>query len=339
MPMRMCGLKTSKETPMNASTHTANNYPTGALARQPAENATAAIGAQQRRAVGRFKEQPGMAHVRRGFRLLSRFAPGLAAQMGYALLSTPPRTPERPWQAALREQATLTRLMFGAGHLAVYAWGKGPVVLMVNGWGARAAHMGKMVQPLVQAGMRVVAFNPPATGLSSGKRLDLVRFSAAVHAVAAHVGPLHGLVAHSFGCPIALMAMRDWGTQARRLVMISSINDLRWFTDAFVHYTGISPAVMERMKQMMVDRNNGGFDWSKSSVTEMLRRAALPTLLIHDLADAEVPFEHSLALLKAGTHVEMLPTDGLGHHRLLGDAHVIHCVVRHVAQGDLHLPL
>jgi pimeloyl-ACP methyl ester carboxylesterase len=312
---------------MQAPTQTIYAQSESLAADQPAQ----VLGAQQRRDTGRFKERPGITLVRNGFRFFSRAAPPLAAVVGYRLLSTPPQARERPWQRQLRAQALTTQLVFGSGHLAVYSWGRGPCVLMVHGWGARATHMGKMIMPLVEAGFRVVSFDAPAHGFSSGKQLDLVQFCAAIHAVARHTGPLHTLIAHSFGCPIALMAMRDWGVDAQRLVMASSINDLKWFTDAFAHYTGISAAVMERMKQIMVERNNGMFDWSKGSVIEMLRRANRPTLLVHDADDPEVPFAHSLSLLKAGPQVELMPTHGLGHHRLLGDVEVIRRVVGYTA--------
>jgi pimeloyl-ACP methyl ester carboxylesterase len=283
--------------------------------------------ARVRRKEGRFSEKPGMRLVRMGFRALSIVCPTLAAQIGYTLLSTPPSTPERLWQRALRLAARTKHIAFADGNIAVYEWGAGPAVLMVHGWGGRATHLGKLIMPLVNAGFRVVAFDAPACGSSSGKRLDLVKYSAAVNAVARDAGPLHTLIAHSFGCPIALMAMRDWRVEAQRLVMISSIHELKWFTDAFCHYTGISQRVMERMKQIMVERNNGWFDWSKGSVTEMLRRTGLPALLIHDKQDPEVPFSHSLELLRAGPQVRLMSTDGFGHHRLLGNPLVIEKVV------------
>ena len=291
----------------------------------------AANAAPLRRSVGRFRETPGIKAVRASFAVLCRVAPSLATHMAYELLASPPGCPERAWQARLRESAMTYRLTLGGGELAVYEWGQGPAVLMVHGWGARATHMGKMIEPLVAQGLRVVAFDAPAHGESSGRTTDLVQYAAAVHAVARRVGPLHALLAHSFGVAMALYARRDWGFEAERQVFVSSFDHCRWFTRAFGEHVGLTPQVREQTLQMLVERYHGRLDWDMLSVAEMLRRTPQPTLLIHDRDDAEIPFVHSLTLLKAAPHAQLHETRGLGHHRLLGHAGVIEKVVRFVS--------
>lgn len=158
-----------------------------------------ATGSQGRPKAGRFAETRRARVMRGVFPLLSRVTPALAAHLAYKLLATPPRSPEKTWQTELRDKAITTRLRLGAGELAVYEWGCGPTVLMVHGWGARATHMGKMIMPLVDAGFRVVAFDAPAHGESFGRSTDLIAYAAAIKAVARHAGPVHTLLAHSFG--------------------------------------------------------------------------------------------------------------------------------------------
>ncbi len=283
--------------------------------------------APPRRSVGRFRETPGIKAVRASFAVLCRVAPTLAAHMAYDLLASPPRCPERAWQTRLRESATSFRLTLGDGELAVYEWGQGPAVLMVHGWGARATHMGKMIEPLVAQGLRVVAFDAPAHGESSGSTTDLVQYAAAINAVARRTGPLHALLAHSFGVAMALYARRDWGFEAERHVFVSSFEHCSWFTRAFGEQVGLTPRVLERTLQMLVERYPGRLDWDSLSVAGMLHQTPQPTLLIHDREDAEIPFEHSLALLQAAPQAQLYETQGLGHHRLLGHAGVIEKVV------------
>lgn len=220
----------------------------------------------------------------------------------------------------------------GAGYVVTYEWGAAdcPAVLMVHGWGARAIHMGRMIRPLVAAGLRVVAFDAPAHGESSGRRTDVVEFAGSVNCVARHVGPLRAVISHSFGAAMAQLAARDWGLAAKRHVLVSSFEHCGWFCDAFGRYAGLAPRIVERMQQMMVERHNGRFEWGKTSVVEMLRRQPSPVLLIHDEDDEEVPFSHSLALRGACRNAELLATRGLGHHRLLGDRAVIGRIVQFV---------
>lgn len=280
---------------------------------------------------GRFAETPGVPAVRRIYRVLCRLAPAVAAHLAYRQLATPPRAAMGRWQAALRSNTRSRRLSCGSLELEVYEWGQGPTVLLVHGWGSNAMHMGRMVQPLVLAGFRVVAFDAPAHGRSSGRTTDMVEFASAVASVARQSGPLHAVIGHSFGAAMALFAARDWGLDAKRFVLISTFSHCRWFVNLFAEHVGLTAAVQERVRDMFVQRYGGRFDWGRMSVVEMARMARLPTLLVHDESDVEIPFEHGLALASALPGAQFKATRGLGHHRVLRNAEVIRRLVAFVA--------
>lgn len=296
--------------------------PTGLAAKQEHE---------QERRVGRFAETRGIRAARVLFRLLCAVAPGMAARAGYALLARPPRPPESRWQTVLREKARSWRLADGMTDLVVYEWGRGPVVLLVHGWGSHALHMGRMVNPLVKAGFRVVAFDAPAHGRSAGTETDMIAFASAIAAVASRVGPLHAVIGHSFGAAMALYAQRDWGVHAGRLVLVSAFDHCNWFIEAFGAHVGLSHAVLERMRQELVRRYGGRFDWGRMSVADMLRHCPVPALVVHDEGDEEVPFQHGLALVCVSQHAELLATRGCGHQRLVRNPPVIQRIVQFVA--------
>lgn len=289
---------------------------------------TEMIDATVRREVGRFRETRKIKAMRRVVGVLSKVAPTIMAHVAYKILTIPPRTVERGWQTELRATARTSQLTFGAGKLAVYEWGGGPTVLMVHGWGARATHMGKMIEPLVAAGFRVVSFDAPGHGESTGRSTDPVQFAAAVATVARHAGSVHTVLAHSVGVALALYAQRDWGFNAKAYVLISSLNHCKWFTEAFSNYMGLQPGVMDHACQMMVERYQGRLNWDNLSVVEMVRRIPHPTLLIHDEEDGEIPFQHTMDLLSVAPHALLHVTHGLGHHKLLGDNEVIRRVVK-----------
>ena len=70
-------------------------------------------------------------------------------------------------------------------------------------------------------------------------------------------------------------------------------------------------------------------DWERLSVGELLRQTSTPTLALHDADDPEVPIEHLFSLITACAErpLQLHVTQGLGHHRLLGDRSVIERVV------------
>jgi pimeloyl-ACP methyl ester carboxylesterase len=134
---------------------------------------------------------------------------------------------------------------------------------------------------------------------------------------------------------LALYAQRDWGINAKAYVLISSLNHCKWFTEAFSNYMGLQPGVMDYACQLMVERYQGRLNWDNLSVVEMVRKLAYPTLLIHDEEDGEVPFQHTLDLLRVAPNASLHATRGLGHHRLLGDAEVIARVVKFINQRSI----
>ncbi|WP_298436562.1 alpha/beta hydrolase [Ottowia sp.] len=280
------------------------------------------------RTAGRFAETPAVRRLRHLFGLLQRTSPGAAALLTYALLTRPPRVAERHWQAQLRRQASNEWLTFGHGRLACSSWGQGPTVLLVHGWGARATHLGRLVLPLVAAGYRVVAFDGPGHGRSSGSFATLPDFAGAVAAVGAHAGDVHALVAHSFGVPMALWAQAGWGLRVRRQVLFSSLDDCKWVTEQFGRMVALRPDVIEQARQRAVKRSGGRLDWNRLSVGEWLRQSTHPTLLIHDVHDPEIPVQHLYNVINHCLErpLDVHMTEGLGHHRLLGD----HAVIRRV---------
>jgi pimeloyl-ACP methyl ester carboxylesterase len=297
-------------------------------------HATTVVARPQPLRVGRFAETRGTPSVRRAYGWLCRWAPAVAAHLAYRQLATPPRPAPGKWPMAIREQTRARRLPSGAGELAVYEWGQGPAVLLVHGWGSNAMHMGRMVRPLVVAGFRVVAFDAPAHGRSSGRATDMVQFANAVATVARHAGPLHAVIGHSFGAAMAMYAARDWGIAASRLVLISSFNHCDWFVEMFSQHVGLTPAVLQRVRDLFVQRYSGRLDWGRMSVVEMARQARLPTLLVHDETDEEIPFEHGLSLAGAMQTAQFKATRGLGHHRVARNPEVIRRVVDFLATEE-----
>lgn len=306
----------------------ARNVSDVALARLSRELGELEFDVHSRKA-GRFRDRRGMATVRRVCGWLSDHLPTVAAHVGYKLISTPPRFHLPFWQRELADKARKVRLSFAGSHITKYEWGNGESkLLLVNGWGSHATHMGKMVPRLLEAGYRVIAFDPPAHGRSGGRTTDLVQFAAAINRVAQSVGGVDHLIAHSFGSAMALYAKRDWGTAFRSQVLISPFHDCLWFIEAFGQHVGIKPAVLSTMRRWMSERHGGRVDWNRLSLPDMLRETGGRTLLIHDEEDLEVPVTHSLAIHEAVPATEIQLTRGFGHHRILGSAAVMEGVIR-----------
>ncbi|MBC7976874.1 MAG: alpha/beta fold hydrolase, partial [Myxococcales bacterium] len=68
--------------------------------------------------------------------------------------------------------------------VCAWRWGHGPTVLLVHGWEGRGSQLGAFVEPLVRAGLSVVAFDAPGHGDSPGHRLYLTDLADCIADVA-----------------------------------------------------------------------------------------------------------------------------------------------------------
>ncbi len=259
-----------------------------------------------------------------------------------------PRSHPRPGREE-RWLATAERIPIGiqpvagadadASHqLAAWSWGDGPAVLLVHGWEGRGSQMGAFAAPLVQAGYRVVTFDAPAHGETGGRLSSLPEMTHAVTTMAQAVGPLHGLIAHSFGCAAAALAV-ERGLRLERLVFVAPPADFGGFLLCTVRSFGLPDRVYDLLTRAIESRF--GISW------EGVRRITLdaanetPLLVAHDRGDPETTYEGGLQVHRAWPRSRLLTTDGLGHRRILRDPEVAAKVAQFLSgkwEPDLELP-
>jgi len=271
----------------------------------------------------RFLAKTGVHAVRGCMAAHDRVSPHLAARVGYRFLSVPPRHRPRPDEDRLRAEAQEWRIAFGRRWLHCYGWGRGPVVLLAHSWGGRGTQFGPWIAPLRSAGFRVVAFDYPAHGRSTGGDTDMVEMAEAIAAVSQTCGRLHAVVGHSLGAATSLLAMRDFGLRAGAFVSIACLSDFAWIAEVAGDFLNLRPELRRRMRNLLVARHRGRVAWENLSIADILRSTPIKALLVHDRDDREVPIAHALALSEAAADATLLTTTDLGHRRILKDRQVI----------------
>ncbi len=325
------GLATATAT---SAGHAANESQIDALAEAP----TSLPPVQRLDSTARFLQRPSMRALKALMWGLCRTNASLASLLAIRILSTPPRFKAQASEAALLAAAERHTVVVGVNRLMMYRWGDGPAVLLVHAWGGRSAQWAALVQPLVAAGLSVYALDGPAHGASEGQRTDMVEFAAALSTVGQYIearhGRLHALIGHSFGAAMIQLAARLHGLKARKVVMISSFTDSFWFTELFAHHFNVSQPVLQRARELFLQRYGYITDWERLSVQSALRMNDVPTLLVHDTQDQEVPHHHAQTLAAAAPHAKLFSTTGLGHRRILRDAAVTRAVTHFASAAD-----
>ncbi len=263
------------------------------------------------------------------FRVLARVAPSLSDRKAAALFLTPPRRrasePGTPGLSAQR-----LSVLSGDVQLAVWAWGHGPTVLLVHGWSGHAGQLGSFIRPLVEAGFRVVAFDLPAHGHSSGRRTTVLKMAEALQALALAIGPLHSLVGHSLGGTAAALALFD-NLPASRVVLLAPPAAPQHFVRKLAAVLGLSD---ERAEGMLAQvQRQIGVHLPSLDVRLLAGWMRQPALIFHDVADREVPFAQGRAIAEAWPAARLVPLTGLGHTRILADPDVVRATVAFLREG------
>lgn len=317
----------------------------------------------QSRVWEQVRERKGARAVRFLLGIAERYAPRFGARLAVRLwLTIPPArrgvaTPDGATPAGARYAAgiaTAAGATAGGATAARYAagtrdvlergvvaetWGDGPPVYLLHGWAGHRGQFAAFIEPLVGAGFRVVAIDAPGHGESGPGRhgrglADMLDFIGALHSATVRYGRPHTVIGHSFGASAVAVAALD-GLRADRLVLIAPVANVASGLDFFARVSGVGPRIQSRMVpqvERVIGRPAGTFDIALRSAE---REELPPALVIHDTQDKEVPFGNGALVAGAWPDGRLVPTEGLGHKRILRDAGLVSTVIGFVS-GEQH---
>lgn len=263
--------------------------------------------------------------TRAAFGAVQRASPRLAALWAERIFCTPPRRPISERMASWLREAQRFTVIVGGRRVAAWSWGEGGAgVLLVHGWGSRGARFVDLGNALLSEGHRVVTFDAPGHGASSGRLSSGPEFARAAQAVVNAVGPVSHVVGHSVGGFASALAI-ERGLQVRRAVFLAPSASPNNYSAQFEALLGVHGPVMASMRGRLERRL--GFSWKDLNVPAFAPDMQVPLLVIHDRDDREVGWNDGAAITQAWPGAELVTTTGLGHHRIVSDPGVIRQVV------------
>lgn len=278
--------------------------------------------------------------VRAGLQTAFALSDGLGASLAERLFTSPRRydRPERerlilatgrPFEVDV--QLRSPRWAGAKTRVAAWRWGSGPTVLLVHGWEGRGSQLGAVIEPLVAAGLSVVAFDAPAHGDSPGSRLYLTDLADAIADVATAVGPLHATISHSFGTAGVLLAHARHGVEAPINVAISPNVLIDDAVAKFAKLVTLDETERRVFEGQLAQASGIGID--ALSLNALVTRRDADLLVIHDREDHEVSVTHGTALAAWWPNARLELTEDLGHRKILRDPTVIAETVAFVRRG------
>jgi pimeloyl-ACP methyl ester carboxylesterase len=239
------------------------------------------------------------------------------ARAALQLFMTPRRLAPREWEAALLQRGT--RLTFANG-LVARSFGAGTRVLLLHGWEGRGMNLGMFIPPLTAAGYQVIALDGPAHGESPGEQTNPADFAQGLCGVGQELGPLAGMIAHSMGAASTALALRQ-GLVSARVVLIAGPSSLAGVLRRFAQAAQLPEPVAERFSALVAE--HVGKPAEMLDIAHVSATLTTPALIIHDPADADVPFADAQAIAASWPDARLYVTEGLGHRRILRDRDVI----------------
>ena len=228
------------------------------------------------------------------------------------------------------ESARVEHLKINDHNIVTYSWGtSGPMILLVHGWSGRGTQLGSFVEPLIKAGYRVLSFDAPAHGNSSGKQTNLYEVADVIVELQEHYGHFESVITHSFGGPCLAVAMQR-GLKTSRVINISPPASTKGLVEKFINTLNIP----EKAGINLMDRIENTFGkkiWHEISMENTVKGLDIPALVIHDDQDIDVPWQEGRLVAQSWDNAHFVKTTGLGHRRILRDTAVIESTVNFIA--------
>jgi pimeloyl-ACP methyl ester carboxylesterase len=273
-------------------------------------------------------QRVSLLYIRTKFKLLSAISKKKAAEQAFELFCTPP-TRDRKKLPELFQRAEKLHYDFAEYHVTGYRWNRGAKkkVLILHGFESSAINFGAYVEPLTKKGYEVIAFDAPAHGYSSGRRITAIVYRDLIKHIYVHFGPVHSYMGHSLGgfaLSLALAEMphsEDW-----RAVFIAPSAETSTAITNFFQVIKLDDGVRKEFEDHI--ERISGFPVPWFSINRTLTDIKAKILWIHDEDDQVTPLSDALKVKQENhPNVQFVITKGLGHSRIYRDANVIKAVV------------
>lgn len=254
---------------------------------------------------------------------LQFFSPSLAMKYVFKLFMTPykfkrPKREENMYETSKKEKLLLSEFQ---KKIQIYSYGKSEKkILLVHGWAGRGTQLHKIAAAFKENGIMAVSFDATAHGDSEGKTSAMTEFIPAILEIDKKFGPFDYAIGHSLGAMALLNAVKE-GFEVKKIALIGSGNSITAICHQFVKRLELKPKVAVLLKNNM-DKLLG-YDVEVLSANIAAKSIKIPTLVVHDTKDEEVPVSCAQDIRQNLQKGEIMITEGLGHRRILTDSKVI----------------
>ena len=263
-------------------------------------------------------------------KILQFIAPPLATLFAIKLFRTPIRfkTPARENMMADSAQKKLVMIPDLNKEVMVYSYGYSKrKILLIHGWSGRGTQLFKIADKLLENGFMTISFDAPAHGKSTGKTTMMNEFVKTALFLEKEFGPFEIAIGHSLGGMTVLNSVK-LGLSVKKAIVIGSGDVITDIIKEFVAKIQLKPKLVNKIKQHFYRKF--GEDIDNYSAYIAAKSVKIPTLVMHDTEDKDVPVSCAHHIRQNLEQGEILITNGLGHSRILKDSKVIGRIIEFI---------
>ena len=265
-------------------------------------------------------------------KILQSIAPPLATKYAIKLFTTPIKykTPEREQIMAKSAKKEMILIPELNKKVMVYTYGYSKKkVLLVHGWSGRGTQLYKIADKLLENGFMTISFDAPAHGKSEGKSTMMTEFITTSNYIEKKYGPFEYAIGHSLGGMTVLNSIKQ-GLTVKKAIIIGAGDIITDIFNVFVNKIELKQKIVPRMKNYFLSKFGEDVDNYSASLAA---KEVIPTLIIHDEEDREVPVSCAHNIRRNTEQGELLITKELGHTRILKDDFVIDTIIKFIKRN------
>ncbi|MFZ5978790.1 MULTISPECIES: alpha/beta fold hydrolase [Hydrotalea] len=264
-------------------------------------------------------------------KLIAVFSARAAALKAFKVFSTPYSGKPKRIPPAEFSFATPLTLPFEGKVLRGWLWqpepekNNGKKILIAHGFDSCSYRFAHFIQPFLQQGFTVIAFDAPAHELSDGNTTNVLEYRNAIVAIKKKFGPFEVNVGHSLGgMAITLAAEKLQDTS--KLILIAPATETFTAIHAFSKLLRLNANIKSAFVQHIKTISNHSIHYF--SVSRAIAHIHAPVLWIHDESDIICPFKNVLPVQeKQYPHISFYCTKSLGHSNIYRSKSVKNAII------------
>jgi pimeloyl-ACP methyl ester carboxylesterase len=212
-------------------------------------------------------------------------------------------------------------------------WNKGgsKKALLLHGMHSSSRNFERYVEPLVEKGFEVIAFDAPAHGDSEGKQITVLQYRIMIAEIFNAFGPIDAYLAHSFGGLATSLALENIPHDSQtRVVLIAPATETVTAVNQFFNFLRINGELRREFDQIILERGGQPTDWY--SVKRAMAAIQASILWFHDKDDDVTPLSDVQPIIDRNyANIEFVITENWGHRRIYREQKVINQAVKFLA--------